>query len=64
MYTAIIHLIRFITMSKQLIDRQQQGKIIAQMNGAIVRTSDKSYIVNSQSAIILLLYLYPQHQEQ
>ena len=36
-------------MSKQLIDRQEQGKIIAEMNGSINRISDKSYIVNSQS---------------
>jgi hypothetical protein len=36
-------------MNKQLIDRQEQGKIITQMNGAIVRTSEKSYIANSQT---------------
>jgi hypothetical protein len=36
-------------MSKQLIDRQEQGRIIAQMNGSVNRINDKSYIVNSQS---------------
>jgi hypothetical protein len=36
-------------MSKQLIDRKEQGKIIAEMNGAIERISDKSYIVKSQT---------------
>src|SRR5919198_3092344 len=36
-------------MSKQLIDRQEQGKIIAGMNGSVKRISDNSYTVNSQS---------------
>ena len=36
-------------MSKQLIDRQEQGKIIAEMNDSIKRFSEKSYLVNSQS---------------
>ena len=36
-------------MSKQLIDRQEQGRIIAEMNGSVKRISEKSYIVNSQS---------------
>ena len=36
-------------MSKQLITREEQGRIIAEMNGSVKRISDKSYIVNSQS---------------
>jgi putative transposase len=36
-------------MSKQLIDRQEQGRIISEMNGSVNRISEKSYIVNSQS---------------
>jgi putative transposase len=36
-------------MSKQLIDRQEQGYLIAQMNGSVKRINDASYIVNSQS---------------
>jgi putative transposase len=34
---------------KQLIDREEQGRIIAKMNGSIKRINDTSYIVNSQS---------------
>jgi putative transposase len=37
-------------MSKQLIDRQEQGRIISQMNDAINRINDTCYTVNSQSA--------------
>ena len=36
-------------MGKQLIDRREQGKIIAQMNGSVKRISDTAYIVSSQS---------------
>ena len=36
-------------MSKQLITREEQGRIIANMNGSIKRISDISYTVNSQS---------------
>jgi len=36
-------------MNKQLIDRKEQGKVIAQMNGSIQRISERSYIINSQS---------------
>jgi putative transposase len=36
-------------MSKQLIDRQEQGRIISQMNDAINRINDTCYTVNSQS---------------
>ena len=36
-------------MSKQLIDREEQGRIIAKMNGSIKRINDTSYVVNSQS---------------
>jgi putative transposase len=35
-------------MSKQLIDRQEQGRIISEMNGSVNRINDKSYRVNSQ----------------
>jgi transposase-like protein len=37
-------------MSKQLIDRQEQGKMIASMNGLVKRISASSYVVNSQSS--------------
>jgi putative transposase len=36
-------------MIKQLIDRQEQGRIISQMNDAINRINDTCYTVNSQS---------------
>jgi transposase-like protein len=36
-------------MSKQLIDRQEQGRIISQMNDAVNRINDTCYTVNSQS---------------
>ena len=36
-------------MSKQLIDRKQQGYLIAQMNGSVKRLSESSYTVSSQS---------------
>src|SRR5437899_1855288 len=36
-------------MGKQLIDREQQGRDIAKMNGSVKRISDVSYLVNSQS---------------
>ena len=36
-------------MSKQLIDRKEQGRIIAEMNCSVKRISDKSYTVSSQS---------------
>jgi hypothetical protein len=36
-------------MSKQLITREKQGRIIAEMNGSVNRINDKSYTVNSQS---------------
>ncbi|MGB8035407.1 MAG: DDE-type integrase/transposase/recombinase [Nitrososphaeraceae archaeon] len=36
-------------MSKQLITREEQGRIIANMNGSIKRISDVSYTVSSQS---------------
>jgi len=36
-------------MSKQLIDRKQQGYNIAQMNDSIIRINEISYTVNSQS---------------
>ena len=36
-------------MSKQLIDRKEQGRIIAQMNNSVIRISDTSYTVSSQS---------------
>jgi putative transposase len=36
-------------MSKQLIDRQEQGRIIAEMNGSVERLDDANYIVSSQS---------------
>ncbi|MBV9176919.1 MAG: SWIM zinc finger family protein [Nitrososphaeraceae archaeon] len=36
-------------MSKQLIDRQEQGKIIAKMNDSVKRISDTAYTVSSQS---------------
>jgi transposase-like protein len=36
-------------MSKQLIDRQKQGRIIAKMTDSVKRISDVSYIVISQS---------------
>jgi hypothetical protein len=36
-------------MSKPSISRQQQGEILAQINGSVKRINDKSYVVNSQS---------------
>jgi hypothetical protein len=36
-------------MSKQLIDRKEQGRIIAKMNGSINRIGDSSYTVSPQS---------------
>jgi transposase-like protein len=36
-------------MSKQLIDRKEQGRMIAEMNGSVNRISNTSYTVNSQS---------------
>ncbi|MGA9171328.1 MAG: DDE-type integrase/transposase/recombinase [Nitrososphaeraceae archaeon] len=36
-------------MSKQLIDREQQGRAIAKMSGSIKRINDISYTVNSRS---------------
>jgi transposase-like protein len=36
-------------MSKPSINRQQQGQILAQINGSVKRINDKSYVVNSQS---------------
>jgi hypothetical protein len=36
-------------MNKSLIDRQQQGRIIARMNNSVKRISDTSYTVSSQS---------------
>src|ERR687887_970765 len=41
--------IQCLDMSKQLIDRKEQGRIIAEMNGSVKRISDKSYTVSSQS---------------
>jgi len=38
-----------IDMSKQLIDRQEQGKLIASMEGSVRRISETSYKVRSQS---------------
>jgi hypothetical protein len=35
--------------SEHLIDREEQGRIIAKMNGSIKRINDTSYVVNSQS---------------
>jgi hypothetical protein len=35
-------------MSKQLIDRQEQGRIIAELNDSVKRISETSYTVNSQ----------------
>jgi hypothetical protein len=32
-------------MSKQLIDRQEQGRIIAEMNGSVERLDDANYRV-------------------
>ena len=37
-------------MSKQLIDKQEQGKIIASMNGSVKMINDNSYKVNFQSS--------------
>ena len=37
-------------MSKQLIDRQEQGKLIAGMRGSVKRINETSYKVNSQSS--------------
>jgi len=37
-------------MSKQLIDKQQQGKLIAGMNGLVKMINDNSYKVNFQSS--------------
>ena len=36
-------------MSEQLIDRKEKGRIIAQMNNSVIRISDTSYNVSSQS---------------
>jgi hypothetical protein len=36
-------------MSKQLIDRKEQGRMIAEMSGSVKRNSETSYTVNSQS---------------
>jgi putative transposase len=36
-------------MSKQLIDRKEQGGILAQMNGSVKRNGEMSYSVSSQS---------------
>ena len=36
-------------MSKQLIDRKEQGRMIAQMNGSVKRISETSYTASSQS---------------
>jgi putative transposase len=41
--------IQCLDMSKQLIYRKEQGRIIAQMNGSVERISDKSYTVSSHS---------------
>ena len=37
-------------MSKQIIDKQQQGKLIAAMNGSVKMIDDNSYKVNFQSS--------------
>jgi hypothetical protein len=37
-------------MSKQLIDKQEQGKTIAGMNGSVKTINDNSYKVNFQSS--------------
>ena len=36
-------------MSKQLIDRKEQGRVIVRMNNSVKRISDASYTVSSQS---------------
>ena len=36
-------------MSKQLIDRQEQGRIIAKMDNSVKRINDISYTITSQS---------------
>jgi hypothetical protein len=36
-------------MSKQLIERKERGRLIAQANGLVKRNSETSYIVSSQS---------------
>jgi hypothetical protein len=36
-------------MSKQLVDRKEQGGMIARMNGLVIGISDTSYTVSSQS---------------
>jgi SWIM zinc finger len=38
-----------LNVSKQLIDRQEHGRIISQMKGTINRIDDTCYTVNSQS---------------
>jgi hypothetical protein len=37
-------------MSKQLIDRKEQARMIARMNGSVIGISDTSYTVSSQSS--------------
>jgi hypothetical protein len=36
-------------MSKQLIERKERGRLIAQANGLVKRNSETSYTVSSQS---------------
>ena len=39
----------FEDMSKQLIERKEQGRLIAQANGLVKRNDETSYTVSSQS---------------
>jgi hypothetical protein len=41
--------IQCLYMSKQLVDRKEQGGMIARMNGSVIGISDTSYTVSSQS---------------
>jgi hypothetical protein len=41
--------IQCLYMSKQLVDRKEQGGMIARMNGLVIGISDTSYTVSSQS---------------
>jgi hypothetical protein len=43
-------------MSKQLIDRQEQGRIIAEMNGSVERLDDANYkVLNLVMAHIIFI---------
>jgi hypothetical protein len=66
MFNTVIHLITLSTypqslsvyvhnthmciVSKPTINRQQQGQILAKIDGSVKRINDSSYIVNSQSS--------------